>query len=87
MPYITDPEFKDTLRHASTIPGMCDDEKISALYEVARHCNSGDVVEIGSAYGKSAFVLTQLADYYAIGKTLCVDPWKSEYLVKHDAAG
>ena len=85
--HMPEQELSALLRHASTIPGMCDDEKIGALCEIARHCTSGDVVEIGSAYGKSAFVLAQLAGYYGIGKTLCVDPWKSEYLVQHDAAG
>jgi len=80
-------ELASLFRHANIIPGMCDDEKISALCEIARHSVKGDVVEIGSAYGKSAFVLARLAQLYGIGKLLCVDPWKSEYLVQNDAAG
>lgn len=74
-------------RHANVIPGMCDDEKISALYEIARHSVRGDVVEIGSAWGKSAFVLARLARLHDIGHTLCIDPWQSDYVVQNDTGG
>jgi hypothetical protein len=62
-------------RHAETIPGMCDHEKIHALFEVFRSAPPGDVVEIGTAWGKSAFVLHALARHHGIGPVLCVDPW------------
>ena len=74
-------------RHGNVIPGMCDDEKIGALCEIARHSPAGDVVEIGSAWGKSAFILARLARLYGIGNTLCVDPWQSDYLVQNDDGG
>ncbi len=74
-------------RHAETIPGMCDHEKIRALYEICRHCGEGDVVEIGSWWGKSAFVLLGLARSYGIGRVLCVDPWSDSDLVQNDAKG
>lgn len=86
-PSATELELSTLFRHASIIPGMCDDEKIGALCEIARHSVQGDIVEIGSAYGKSAFVLSRLARLYDIGNTLCVDPWKNENLVQHDKAG
>ncbi|WP_425251703.1 class I SAM-dependent methyltransferase [Janthinobacterium sp. NFX145] len=69
-------------RHAETIPGMCDQEKIRALCEVFRYCPAGDVVEVGSWWGKSAFVLASLARCHGTGKLLCVDPWTSEHLVQ-----
>ena len=74
-------------RHANVIPGMCDNEKIGALYEIARHCPRGDLVEIGSAFGKSAFVLANLARHYALGKLLCIDPWQPEFVVQNDTGG
>lgn len=86
-PAVSNMELAALYRHANIIPGMCDDEKIGALCEIARHSVAGDIVEIGSAYGKSAFVLARLSRLYGIGKLLCVDPWKSEYLVQNDAAG
>ena len=69
--------------HAARIPGMCPDEKIERLHEVMRSpMPPGDVVEIGTWWGKSALVLLLLARRYGIGNVLCVDPWKDEELVQ-----
>jgi Methyltransferase domain len=68
--------------HVEVIPGMCDHEKLRALYEIARYCPNGDVVEIGSWWGKSAFAFLRLAQYFGIGKLLCVDPWSDAHLVQ-----
>lgn len=80
-------ELAALFRHAEMIPGMCDHEKTFALYEIARRSPAGDVVEIGSWWGKSAFVLSRLARCYEIGNLLCVDPWSNEHLVQNDALG
>ncbi len=80
-------EIATLFRHGNVIPGMCDDEKISALCEIARYSTKGDVVEIGSWWGKSAFILARLSRCYGIGKTLCVDPWSSEHAVQNDEGG
>ncbi|MFJ2988283.1 class I SAM-dependent methyltransferase [Collimonas sp. NPDC087041] len=74
-------------RHADVIPGMCDHEKLRALCEIARHSRSGDIVEIGSWWGKSAFILARLARLYQIGKLLCVDPWSNQHMVQNDERG
>jgi hypothetical protein len=74
-------------RHAELIPGMCDREKMFALGEIARHAVDGDIVEIGSWWGKSAFLLAWLARCHGIGKLLCVDPWSNAHLVQHDPTG
>lgn len=84
---ITEIEAAALLRHADTVPGMCSHEKIRALHEVARHAVVGDIVEIGSWWGKSACVLAGLARLYSIGNLLCVDPWSNEHLVQHDEHG
>ena len=76
--------FTALFHHAQTIPGMCDHQKFAALCQVFRHCPKGDVVEIGSWWGKSAFILSQLARSYDIGHLLCVDPWSDEHLVQGD---
>lgn len=86
-PPMPEVQLSALFRHANIIPGMCDDEKIGALCEIARYSVPGDIIEIGSAYGKSAFVLSRLARWYGIGKTLCIDPWKREYMVQNDAGG
>ena len=75
-------ELASIYRHSSAIPGMCDDEKTRALFEIFRHAVAGDVVEIGSWWGKSAFILARLARLYSIGSLLCVDPWSNAHLVQ-----
>lgn len=69
-------------RYADIIPGMCDDDKFHALFEIARCSVQGDIVEIGSWWGKSAFILAWLAQHFQIGNLLCVDPWTNEHLVQ-----
>ncbi|MDB5983510.1 MAG: hypothetical protein JWQ69_4525 [Pseudomonas sp.] len=86
-PAISALEIAALFHHAESIPGMCDHEKIRALCELFRHAPDGDVVEIGSWWGKSAFVLMRLASCYNVGKLLCVDPWSNEHLIQNDANG
>jgi hypothetical protein len=84
-PPISKIELAALFRHAELIPGMCDNEKICALHEISRYSVAGDIVEIGSWWGKSAFILARLARCYAIGNLLCVDPWTNEHLVSKGA--
>lgn len=86
-PTISQLEIASLFRHADSIPGMCDHEKIRALCEIFRYSPVGDIVEIGSWWGKSAFVLLRLAQCYKIGKLLCVDPWSNQHLIQNDAKG
>jgi len=72
------------IRLMNTIPGMCAEEKALAVIEVMRHAPAGDVVEIGSWWGRSAAVFAWLAGRYEVGKVLCVDPWISEALAQGD---
>lgn len=70
------------LRLVNGVPGMTDADKIAALFEVARRAPSGDVVEVGSWWGRSALLLLLLAQAHRIGPLLCVDPWTAEGLVQ-----
>ena len=72
--------------HADVIPGMCDNDKIYGLYETFRFAPPGDIIEIGSWWGKSAFVLNWLSKCYKIGKVLCVDPWSDDFVQNDDKA-
>jgi hypothetical protein len=87
QPRLTEIELASLLLHADRIPGMCAHEKACALHEIARYAIPGDLVEIGSWWGKSAFLLTRLAQSYDIGNLLCVDPWSNAHLVQHDGDG
>jgi len=77
-------ELAGLCRYADLIPGMCDDEKFHVLLEIARHSVKGDIVEIGSWWGKSAFILAWMAQHFQIGNLLCVDPWSNAYLVQNE---
>lgn len=57
------------------MPGQSDETKIWLLAQVFRFIGMGDVVEIGSAYGRSAFALAWLAKQHGTGSVICVDPW------------
>lgn len=74
-------------RYTELIPGMCDHEKFRALCEIFRLAPSGDIVEIGSWCGKSAFILANLANLYQVGNVLCVDPWSNNHVMQHDDKG
>lgn len=75
-------ELAAIFRHSNLIPGMCDGEKIRALFEIFRYAVAGDIVEIGSWWGKSAFILARLAHCHSVGNLLCVDPWTNEHLIQ-----
>jgi hypothetical protein len=77
-------ELAGLCRYADLIPGMCDDEKFHVLLEIARHSVKGDIVEIGSWWGKSAYILAWLAQHFQIGNLLCVDPWSNAHLVQNE---
>ena len=75
-PALTPLERTGLVRLTGTIPGMCGEEKMVALMEVMRRAPEGDIVEIGSWWGRSAALLVLLARRYGIGPVLCVDPWE-----------
>ncbi len=63
-------------RGYNQIPGQSGDAKLCALTRIARQALPGDVVEIGSLYGRSAFALAWLAKFHRLGTVVCVDPWE-----------
>jgi len=68
------------LRYVDGVPGMSDNDKIAAVIEVMRHVPAGDIVEIGSWWGRSAALFTLLSRHHGLGHVLCVDPWRSDAL-------
>ena len=58
--------------------GQCSREKALALCAVMPSAAKGDVVEIGSMFGKSTYVFNRLASYCRVGGTLAIDPWNLE---------
>lgn len=83
-PPLTLLETTGLVRLVDTIPGMCAEEKMLAVIEVMRHAPAGDIVEIGSWWGRSAALFVWLANRYDLGKVLCVDPWMTEAMPQGD---
>lgn len=68
------------------VPGESDSDKLMAMCAIVRLAPAGDVVEIGSLFGRSAYALARLAQHYRVGSTICVDPWRMEQIVDQGAA-
>lgn len=81
-PCLSAVERAGLVRLVDTIPGMTDLDKIDAVIEIMRSVPPGDMVEIGSWWGRSAALFLLLARRYAIGPVLCVDPWRSDCLAQ-----
>lgn len=84
-PPLTEAERVGLVRLVGTIAGMCSEEKVLALIAALRHAPEGDIVEIGSWWGRSAAALVWLTNRFALGSMLCVDPWAKETM--HHGAG
>lgn len=81
-PALTALELAALMQHAQQIVGSTSDEKLLAMAEIFRSCPSGDVVEIGTFWGRSAAILAMLATRYAIGPLLCIDPWQNSSAIQ-----
>jgi hypothetical protein len=80
------PQLAALVRLFQLVPGQCDHPKLEALAAIFRWMPPGDIVEIGSLWGRSAVALAFLAHHYRIGSLLCVDPWRTEELHQKIAA-
>lgn len=73
------------LKQTRVIYGESNDDKVAAMLAVAASAPAGDVIELGSLMGRSAFVLSYLCRRYRIGALLTVDPWTPFNAVQHDS--
>ena len=81
-PALSPLERLGVIRLVDAIPGFCGDETMIAMMEAMRHAPQGDLVEIGSGWGRSAALLAWLARRYQIGPMLCIDPWIPDTLIR-----
>ena len=66
--------------HFVRTPGQTSEEKLAALCSIFNLTPKGDIVEIGSLYGKSALALGWLAQMHSTGNVICVDPWDMDLI-------
>ncbi len=78
-------EVAGVLRQAALIYGESNDDKLAAMMGALATAPSGDVVEIGSLMGRSAFVLLFMARRFDLGPVLTVDPWALDECTQHDS--
>lgn len=78
-------EVASMFKHATQIYGESNDDKLAAMVGVFASAPKGDVVEIGSLMGRSAFVLQFLSELHSTGPLLTVDPWQAFNAVQHDS--
>lgn len=69
-------------RQFMEIPGECDRDKLLLFLIAFATAPAGDVIEIGSLWGKSAYVLAWLSQFYSVGSVLCIDPWSQQELIQ-----
>lgn len=78
-------EVAGMLRQASLIYGESNDDKLAAMMGIFARAPAGDVIEIGSLMGRSAFVLLYLAWRHRTGPVLTADPWRAADCVQHES--
>ena len=76
LPALPLASYAGLYRLYNLIPGQSDNTKLFALTQIIRQVAPGDVIEIGTLYGKSAFALAWLAKFHQIGTVIAVDPWE-----------
>lgn len=83
-PTVSRVEVEAIFRYASGIYGESNDDKLAAMIGIFATAPKGDVIEIGSLMGKSAFVLAHLAHRYDTGNVLSIDPLSHETSIQLD---
>lgn len=73
------------MHHGEQIYGQTNETKMAAMAAVFEVAPAGDVIEIGSAWGRSAFMLAMLAQHHGTGSVLCIDPWDEEEASQKDS--
>ena len=78
--------FIASLLHASRgMYGECQEEKALALCGALADAPAGDIIEIGTFFGKSAYLLNRLATVRGIGPVLAVDSWDMQTSVQRES--
>jgi len=73
------------LHYTDAIMGQSGEAKLAALIAAMASAPQGDVIEIGTYFGKSAAWLTLIAHDLDVGSVLAIDPWLSVEAVQYDA--
>jgi len=73
------------LHQSQAIYGQTSESKLAAMAACFATAPRGDVVEIGTAWGRSAFALCMLSQHYDTGAVLAIDPWNEGVASQKDS--
>lgn len=62
----------------SRLPGQSTVEKLVFMANLVAAARPGDMVELGSLWGRSAYAIAMASRYGEAGPLLCVDPWEAQ---------
>lgn len=82
---LTPTDITAILQGINPIYGQASDIKVFYMMAIFASAPPGDVVEIGVAWGKTAFVLSYLSRHYSLGCTIAVDPWEGSTAIQNDS--
>lgn len=86
MPSQYPPSFVASLMtNAGNLFGECREEKGLGFCAALADAPKGDIVEIGSFFGKSAYLLNRISAWNSLGATIVVDPWRLEESIQRDS--
>ncbi|ODN43749.1 hypothetical protein BGC07_13650 [Piscirickettsia litoralis] len=74
--------ISNLIKSSMSIYGQMQEEKLMGFIRACMDSPSGDLVEIGSAWGRSSFALLNLSVYYDIGTLICIDSWNEKISVE-----
>ena len=68
--------------NALSLPGQSYLDKLITIISIFSTVPKGDIIEIGSLWGRSAMLFSSLSNQYNKGNVLCVDPWPQDGLTQ-----
>lgn len=76
--FISQEKTSSLIFNTLNLPGQSYLDKLLTIIYIFSTVPKGDLVEIGSLWGRSAMLLASLSVQYHKGNLLCVDPWSTE---------
>lgn len=71
-------QLNSLILNALSVPGQSYLDKLLTIIYIFSTVPKGDIVEIGSLWGRSAMLFGLLANKHQKGNVLCIDPWSTQ---------
>lgn len=84
--YLSSNYIGSIVNQAEKIHGECSREKMCAIFSIIPNSPKGDIIEIGSLFGKSTYLLNRISSKFNIGPMLAIDSWSLNDTIQVDAS-